>query len=301
VNTDIDRLVASIAPEPGPGMTPGARELLDEITTATAADPRAPAPRRAAKAWRRRLLGAGPRSRWRVVMPLAAVAILLSWVVPDGLGIGARPASATLDIREKGDFYVITVKDLYADPERYQRELASRGLKVAIRLVPTDPRREGMLFSVVAEDPATRWNKGTHVIPDSDDIFALVGKGPCEGPLRCQVGVKIRIGYKGPGEIVLGRRARSGEDYQAPPSLMSPGQPLHCVDFVNDRVPHVLRLLTKRGVHKVTFTTYAGPRRSVPDSWYVHDGVMSSADRALILVDPTPHPHPVNVAEACRW
>ena len=30
---DIDRLVAGIAADPGPGMTPGARELFDEITT----------------------------------------------------------------------------------------------------------------------------------------------------------------------------------------------------------------------------------------------------------------------------
>lgn len=302
MNTDIDRLVATIAPDPGPGMTPGARELLEEITTAAAAEPEAsPAPRRSGM-WRRWLPSARerrPNSRWRLVMPLAAITIVLSWVVPGGIGAG--PASAALDIRQRGEFYVVTVKDLYANPKRYQNELSSRGLKVTIALVATDSTRVGRLLFLGAEDLTTMNSKVSHVIPPSDDIFALEGDKPCPSPQGCPVGVKIRVGYKGPGEIVLGRPALPGDAYRAPPALISPGQPLHCIDFINDKVPEVVRLLREHGIDKVQFATYHGMRTSVPDSWYVHDGVMSATDRALILVDPAPHPHPMNVSEACRW
>ncbi|MET8162221.1 hypothetical protein ABZT47_38170 [Sphaerisporangium sp. NPDC005289] len=304
MNADLDRLLASIAPDPGPGVTPGARELLEEIRTATADG--AETPRRirdrAVRLWWRRhgARGPRPRSRWSLALPLAVLAVMLSWIVPDTLGIGARPASATLDIRQTGDFYVVTVKDLYADPKRYQHELASRGLKVTIKLIATDDVRAGSLLFVTATDDNAPKDQGTHVIEESDDIFALGDDTSCDRRSECTIGVKIRVGYKGPGTILLGRRARPGELYQAPPSLVSRGQPLHCVDFINDRVPQVLRLLKEHGVDKVDVTTYHGPRSFVPDSWYVHDGVMSAEGHALILADPAPHPRPMNVKEACR-
>ncbi|MFC4590695.1 hypothetical protein [Sphaerisporangium corydalis] len=294
---DIDRLVSSIAPAPGPGLTPGARELLNEIVSA--ASPISPTPPAA-----RFRPGAGlraPLSRWRLLLPLAAVAMLLSWIVPGG--IGARPASATLDIRQAGGFYVVTVKDLYADPKRYRAELKSRGLRVSIKLVPTSRSMEGRLIFVVAEYLTATRVKGSRVIPPSDDISALEGTRPCASLTGCPVGVRIRIGYTGPGEIILGRRALPGEAYEAPPSLGAPGEPLHCVGFVNLRVPQVVRLLRDHGVREIGFTTYhGGDPPSVPPSWYVHDGVMSGPDQAFLMVDPAPHPHPrpVDVPGACR-
>ena len=83
---DIDRLVAGIAPDPGPGMTTGARELLREITTD------APYPARSVVRTRSRLL----RRRFTgpLIAAFAACTVAVSWLLPGVLG---NPASALQD------------------------------------------------------------------------------------------------------------------------------------------------------------------------------------------------------------
>ncbi|WP_214413352.1 hypothetical protein [Sphaerisporangium fuscum] len=294
MKTDIDRLVASISPDPGPGMTPGGRELLQEILDGKPAEATLlnPSQQKVPLTERMRL----PRlSRWRLAAPLAALLVILGWAIPSGLGV--QPASATLDITESGKFFVIKVKDLFADPTRYQAELQARGLKVTIKVVPGSPSQVGDV-AVIPEDVDEVDPKVTHVIPPSDDITSLEDR-TCGFWEHCTLGVRIRVGYQGGGTIWLTRKALPGERYQSPGWLAAPGEPLACIDFINQKVPDVLRLLKRHGVTNVIYTTYHGNRSSAPDSWYVHDGVMSENGQALLLVDPAPHPHPKSVDFWC--
>ncbi|GII77391.1 hypothetical protein Sru01_23730 [Sphaerisporangium rufum] len=289
MNADIDRLVASIAPGAGPGVTPGALEMMDEITAT------GPAPAARRRSWPAGLAWPSAR-RMRLVAGFAALAVVTGWVLPGGFGAG--PAAA-LDVRRSGGFFVVVVKDLYADPGRYRRELASLDLRIGIRVEPASPSAVGQVF-VSAEDRATARAKGTHAVPSSPDITAIEDRKVCGYWEKCTIGVRIRIGYRGTGEISLGRPARPGEQYTMPGWLAAPGEPLHCVDFVNRRKAEVVRMLREHGVRDVTFAGYRAPVPDAPDSWYVHDGVMSSAGHALLLVDPAPHPKPVDVAQKCR-
>jgi hypothetical protein len=272
MKTDIDRVVAEIAPAPGHGITPGARELLKEITTSPPTESGSmPKP--------------STRIRWirrRITLPLAAglaaLAIVLTWLVPGSLGIGPRPAAA-LDIKRQGDYYVITVKDLFADPERYEAQLRSLGINVSLRLVPATRGFEGKILT-----PFTPHN----------EITAIQSRGVCAEHRQCPIGLKIRVGYQGKALIQLGRIPRPGERVADPTMyrLDMPGQPFHCVAYINKTVDQVRAMLKKRGVTISWFADYKTSWSSVPGSWYVHEGITTMPGEAGILAVPYPHPNP---------
>lgn len=281
----IDRLVADIAPDPGPGMTPLARELFEEITAAPAV---VPAPSR-----RRRRRFAVP-----VVAALAAALVVAGWVFPPALGIGPAPASAALDIKREGDYLIITVKDLFADPDTYQSELKARGLDITLRLLPTSASRARSVFVINAVDLV----KAGKPAPAEGGITTVDAPGPCPQAetLGCPVSLKVPVDYRQKAEIALGREARPGERYMMPPGLGMPGEPLHCVKYVNRTVAEVVPMLRERGVEP-EFAAYGRKRNepSAPGGWYVHDGVMTAAGRAILLADPAPHPRPQSLDASC--
>jgi hypothetical protein len=263
----IDRVVRSIDPERArPPLDEDARAVCAEIT----AMPRnTPATRR----------------RWRPAVPvaagLAAVSMVVSWLLPGAFGLGPRPASAALDIQRQGGYYVVTVEDLFADPVRYQSQLRRRGLHISLKVVPMTPSAEGRAFV---------WDPRVNGLTDAEarlrrDSITTVGRpGSCAGLGGCRIGLKIPVTYGGRATIYLGRGTRTGESYQNPLELNAPGAPLHCVRYMRKTVDQVRTLLRDHGVPNVRF---AGGRASVPGSWYVHDGVLSGPGQALLLVAPT--------------
>ncbi|MCK2213400.1 hypothetical protein MF672_006270 [Actinomadura sp. ATCC 31491] len=263
---EIDRLVAGIAPDPGPGMTPIARELLEEITSV-------PVPERR----RRRGWLAVPRPRrWAAVPALAALAALLSF------GVAQAPASAALDIERVGDHYVITVQDLLAEPAVYQRELRARGLDITLDVVPTSASLTGQIIVISDLD---RLRSG-QMVSGEGPITTIDAPGPCERFTGCPIGVKVPVGFDKKAAITLGRRALPGERYQMPPGIALPGEPLHCVAYVGKSVAEVSALLRERGVTPSYVSAGKRAVPSAPGDWYVHDGVMSADGQALLLVGP---------------
>ncbi|NUW43255.1 hypothetical protein [Nonomuraea rhodomycinica] len=265
---EIDRLVAGIAPDPGPGSTPIARELLEEITSV-------PVPERR----RRRGWLAVPRPRrWATVPVLATLAALLSF------GIAQAPASAALDIELVDDHYVITVKDLLAEPEVYQRQLRARGLDITLDVVPTSASLTGQLIVINDMDQLM----SGRMVPGEGPITTIDAPGPCERFAGCPIGVKVPVDFDKKAEITLGRRALPGERYKLPPSIATPGEPLHCVDYVNKSVAGISALLREKGVTPsyIQYGKRAAP--SAPGGWYVYDGVMSADGQALLLVGAEP-------------
>ncbi|MEU9884801.1 hypothetical protein [Sphaerisporangium sp. NPDC051011] len=279
VDRTIDRLVSDIAPDPGPGMTPLARELFEEITRAVA-----PAPPR--RRW-----AVKPRSRW--IAALTAVAAVAA------IGVGSAPASAALDIKRDGDYYIITVKDLFANPDVYQAELRARGLDIDLTVLPTSASNARTLFVINGVQPR---EPGRPVSGDVRTPITTVDEpGPCERFGGCAATLKVPVGYKEKAEIVLGREARPGEEYKLPPGIDLPGEPLHCVRYVNMTVAEILPILRERGVEP-QFTSYGTKTfaPTAPGGWYVHEGVMSAAGKARILVMPTPNPKPRPFNAFCK-
>ncbi|MGV9323832.1 hypothetical protein [Streptosporangium sandarakinum] len=283
---DIDRLVAGIAPDPGPGMTPGARELLDEITAM-------PVP---AAGGLRRWLTVPHGRRWQglsrparrfaapLVAGIAAAATMLSWALP-GL-FGTAPASAALDIRQEGDNMLIMVRDMYAAPAAYQRELRDRGLRISLVLDPAPPSLAGRM---VVMDRRSSGLSNVELRRRKDLISTIDRPGGCDQPWQdCPIGIRVPVRYRGQAEISLARPARPGEIYRWRTSLAAPGGLLHCVPFVNRPLSEVRPLLESRGVTIRTISY--GDRQAgkpVPGRWYVHDAVLESATSALVLVWPT--------------
>ncbi|MEV0198431.1 hypothetical protein [Nonomuraea sp. NPDC050691] len=265
---EIDRLVAGIAPDPGPGTTPIARELLEEITSVPVPE------RRRLRSW---LAVPRPR-RWASVPVLATLTALLSF------GIAQAPASAALDIELVDDHYVITVNDLLADSEVYQRELRARGLDITLDVVPTSASLTGKI--IVINDMERLMSGRT--VPREGPITTIDAQGPCERFAGCPIGVKVPVAFGKKAEITLGRRALPGERYTMPPGIATPGEPLHCVDYVNKSVAEITVLLRERGVTPsyIQYGKRAAP--SAPGGWYVHKGVMTADGQALLLVGAEP-------------
>lgn len=267
---DIDRLVARIdpasGPESGPGLTPGARELLTEIT----ATPKARA--------RRRFLRTHPRLTPAIAAGLAAAAVVLSWLLPGGLG--PRPAAA-LDIKRVGNYYVVTVKDLFADPGRYESQLHRLGLHITLRVAAASPSLVGTITNFDTQ------------------IQSIERRGAC-AQRRCTIGLKIPVHYARSTEVILGRAGRPGEVYwplRAP--IDDPGEPLHCVDYVNKTVAQVRVMLAKRGLRMHAISYWKNSPRAY-DSWYVHDGVLETTNTALMVANWTPDPRPRPRDKNCR-
>ncbi|MFI6992783.1 hypothetical protein [Nonomuraea wenchangensis] len=285
---DLDRLVASLAPDPGPGMTPIAKELLEEITahpvaahSATAspavASPAVASPDAVSPATEQ---ARAPRRRrtWVTVPALAALATLLSF------GVAQAPASAALDIRLVDGAYVITVKDLMAEPEVYQRELKARGLDITLEVVPTSASLAGGIFVLHDLD---RLRAG-HAVSAEGPITTIDAPGTCARFAGCPIGVKVPAGFDKKAQITLGRPASPGEKYRMPPGIAMPGEPLHCVAYVNKSVAEVGAMLRERGVTPSYVADWQRAQPSAPAGWYVHEGVMSADGEALLLVGPEP-------------
>jgi len=276
--SDIKRLVASSAPvlDPPPALTAGARELLTEITAL-------PVPRRP----HRRLL-------LPLLAGLTAVATLVSWLLSSVIG-GPADASA-LDIHRSGGFYDVTVKQLFAEPQQYQKELRHRGLPIELRVVPVSPSAVGMVFPFeksyngLSEEQISRRN---------DLIQPITRPGSCF--IECTIGIRIPVGLREQARIELGRPGRPGEKLIGFGRLDNPGEPLQCVPFVNHRVGEVRTLLAQRRLSVVRYAIpLKGSRTSVPDSWYVQDGWLVETDKVLLVAASTPVAQTAPTPHDCR-
>ncbi|GAA4232456.1 hypothetical protein GCM10022254_32360 [Actinomadura meridiana] len=286
----IDEIMKHIDPVPSvPPRGAGARELLDEIT----AVPRDTAGRSHRRGVRFRQ-SAGPPRRWfavAVAAGLAAVVIPVSWLLPGVFG--AAPAAA-LDIRMEGGYYIVTVKDAFADPDRYEAQLRKAGLDVSLRVVPVSPSLEGTIFQPY--DPRENGLSTAQLSRRKDVVQSIEKAGACASSYYCTIGVKIPVGYRaykgpehrGPAVISLGREARPAEHYTAFAGINNPGEPLQCLRIVDKTVDEVRSMMRARGVTAADFAVpLRGTRASVPGSWYVHEGWLSQPGKALLVAAET--------------
>jgi hypothetical protein len=280
MNQELDHIVARFAAEPVSDVSEGARELLREIVQ----NEPAPAPRRASR-----------RLRLRLAIPavalLSAAIMAVTWVMPN------TTATAALDIRKEGGYYVIEIKDLYANPELYETQLRTFGLDITLRVVPTTAAFEGQVFPTSPNHEYLTEIKG------------IYPPGPCDKLDGCAIGVKIPVGFKGTADVSVGRKARPGERYQSTTSWDAKGEPMQCVPYVNKTVAEIRPIMRERGVSVEEFMIMDPNGKpgdfsmedSVPDSYYVVGGSLNEPGKAMVMVTSSPAPQKQvdNAAKRC--
>jgi hypothetical protein len=265
-----DDVVKTLAPDPGPGLTPAAREMLAQIMDTAEPEPSA------------------RRPRWRplLALPIAAAVAAAGWSAM--VVFGAVPASA-LDIKEEGDHYLIEVKDLYANPKVYETQLKDAGVDISLRVAPVTPSFVGEIFTDTAG-----WNKGP--FPYADKIKTIDRPENCDFGRSCPIGLTIAKDFTGKADILLGREARPGEEYEVIGMLGARGEPMHCRPFLNHRVSEVRQTLAGLGLSIGEFVVKepgergadAETRTSVPDSMYVTGGALFEYGKAGLTVSEKP-------------
>ena len=290
MNRDIDTLIgglASVTDRQAADLLPedAAAALADRIT-ATAVPSAAPRKRRSPITF--------------VGVPLAAAGLACAAVTAvvmthDG-GSGGAPAvtpssprvqlAAALAFTRKGDYIDVRVRDPLADPKRYKEEFAAHGLDVTLSMVPASPSIVGTVVMMETSE-----NTGER------DVTTITAKGECVtggGGDVCPVGVRIRTGYKGTAQIVFGRDARPGEQYDSTAPASAAGEVMHGMTYRRHRVGEVLAALRERHVTVPEYRAMEGnvskalKPGQVPPTWYVHDAVPWAKNQVLLFVGPGP-------------
>ncbi|MFI7232443.1 hypothetical protein ACIBO5_55425 [Nonomuraea angiospora] len=212
---------------------------------------------------------------------LTAAVVALTWLQPD-------TSASALNIRQEGGYYIIEIKDLYANPKMYEEQLRHYGLDVSLKVRPATAAFEREVFPTA---------------PDMSVVSEIQGinpPGPCDmvGD-ACAIGLKIPVGFKGTALVAVGRKARPGEKYDVTTSWDTKGEPMHCVPFANKTVAEVRATLTERGVRISGFLVpdltaeKAGggsEQASVPDTWLVRGGFFTEPGVAVVVAHTIPLP-----------
>jgi hypothetical protein len=250
-------------------------ELARAITSASAR------PRTTARRPRRR--GSRRRTLLTAVLAVAsaAAALLIAGTFGSpGTAVGPLPigpsTAQALTFTTSGGYIIVTVRDPLADAARYRAEFAAHHLRITLKLVPASP-------SIV----------GTLVYADGGDaITPITAVGRCftgGGGANCPVGVRIPLAFKGTADLVFGRAARPGEQYESAGLATAPGEALHGLTFRGRTVAWVRARLRDREVTVTQYrTTSSTPApEPVPLDWHVYDAIPWAPGQILLVVGPT--------------
>jgi hypothetical protein len=189
-----------------------------------------------------------------------------------------------LSFTTSGGYITVIVRNPLAEPARYRAEFAAHHLNITLKMVPASPSIVGTV--VYIEEPASR-----------PDIETITAQGRCYtggGGSACPVGVRIPVSFRGRAEVVFGRAARPGEQYESTAPATAPGEVLHGLRFVGDTVTQVLAMLRERHVTVPVFNyAQSGGARNVshvPGTWYVYDADPWAPGQVLLSAGPTRTP-----------
>jgi hypothetical protein len=192
---------------------------------------------------------------------------------------GTAQLTAALSFTTSGGYITVIVRNPLADPSRYRAEFAAHHLKVTLKLVPASPSLVGTLVYFGE--------------PSNGGITAITAKGKCYtggGGSACPVGVRVPVGFRGQAELVFGRAAKPGEQYESTASVTAPGEVMHGMRFQGLTVERVLAMLRERGVTAPVYNYddrgYGKLLHSVPGSWYVYDADPWAPQQVMLSVGP---------------
>ncbi|MGR6924368.1 hypothetical protein ACU635_59780 [[Actinomadura] parvosata] len=257
--SEIGRMMAGIDPMPrAPEQGSGARELLHEIVKTPVETPR--------------------RTPRLELIPAAAVlataAVLGVAFLPADAPTGIAPAAA-LAFHRSGDDWVVTVQDLYADPERFASEFKARGFDIELSLQPGSP-------SVVGKVMGGDQTPGARIEEESVSC-APVGD-------RCTVAFRIPADFRGGASIWLARPSRNGERYVWAGDVDAPDELLHCVPYRGMTVDRLRAVLAGRNASIESFRVESGNRSNpvpqVPGNWLVKGAASAAPGQVIVWAQP---------------
>ncbi|MFG6191001.1 hypothetical protein [Nonomuraea sp. JJY05] len=220
----------------------GARALLVSIT---AEEPAAEPVRRRTSRWRARLaVGAV------AVTGLAAAAVIAPAVL-GARGPATSYANSAIDIELRGDTYVATIKDPFADYAKYTEGFKAVGLDVNLEVVPVSPTQVGQITGMrLSGRPADNGESITNSTTPEGCTFGSAG---------CAMTVEVARGWPGWASVQLGRAARPGERYQNWRSAMRKGEMLEGYRADGKTVGEVMAEVRRRGLKAVFQTIVPAP------------------------------------------
>ncbi|MET8863426.1 hypothetical protein ABZW11_10765 [Nonomuraea sp. NPDC004580] len=265
---DIHDVVSRFAAPAVTSVSDGARDLMHQITATPQAAP------------------ARLRRRINLRMAVPAGALLAAGAVAATTWLLPVSPAAALSIEQEGGYYVIEVKDLYANPKVYEQELRQASLDVTLEVKPGTAAYERLIHP---KAPDMR-----HLT----EIKSIFPPGPCDKQGGCAVGFKIPKNFSETAEITVFREARPGEKYQAITTFTAKGEPMNCVPHLDKSVTEVLGLLKQRGVRVNEYSDAAlvgnddgsDLRTSVPGDWHVQGGFLTEPGVATLRVSEDPMP-----------
>jgi len=246
---------------------------------------------------------AGARSRarraWLLGVPLAAgiaaAAVIVALAVhpasraPSGQAGRQLPSAPAgngqvqahvLSFVRHGRYIDVIVRDPSADPAQYRAEFARHHLNITLKLVPASPSIVGTVV----------YFGGTH----ANSITPITAVGACHvasGGDRCPVGVRVPVHFRGQADLVFGRAARPGEQYESTASAFAPGEAMHGLNIHGKTVAQVEAMLSRRHVTAARFNVerkgIARNLRRAPGQWYVYDAVPWAPRQVLLFVGPS--------------
>ncbi|MEV4015594.1 hypothetical protein AB0J35_34335 [Nonomuraea angiospora] len=212
----------------------GARALLASITSE---EPAAGPARRGTPRWRVRLaVGAV------AVTGLAAAAVIAPAVLGAG-GPASSYANSAIDIELRGDMYVATIKDPFAEYAKYTEGFKAMGLDVNLEVVPVSPTQVGQI---------TGMRLSGRLAGNGQSITnSTTPEGCTFGSEGCAMTVEVARGWTGWASVQLGRAARPGEKYQNWRSAMEKGEMLAGYRADGKTVGEVMAEVRRRGLKAV--------------------------------------------------
>ncbi|MFD1537376.1 hypothetical protein [Nonomuraea guangzhouensis] len=227
-----------------------------------------------------------PRSRRarRLVVGLVATAALATVAVmgPSLLERDATSyANSAIDIELRGDEYVATIKDPFADHALYAEGFQALGLNIGVELIPVSPTQVGEIvrFGFAGTTQADRLGGGLK--PDGCTL----------GQEGCFLTATVTKGFKGHGIFYLGRPAKPGEKYQAYADAGRKGEMLEGYDVDGRTVGEVAAEAHRRGLRVVFEIIEEVPNgystkqsAEAGDDWYVWAARPDQAGTVRLMV-----------------
>ncbi|MEU4392016.1 hypothetical protein [Kribbella sp. NPDC023855] len=264
---DIDAVTRGLNPSPNTSASEAAwADLSNGITTA-------------AEDTETRVVHLTPRrtpNRPRLALVAASMLVIGGVAAAAVVNRPGQDLPQALSVTDQGERLIVRVVDENADPKAYNQQFKKLGLDIKVRMVPVAPS---------AVDKYATF--GYQVGSDENKIGLLKPGENCAATLNatdpgCQYGVEVVKTFKGKAEIMFGRAARPGEQYQYMPAQANGrGEELAGLSYQNKRVAEVQKLVAARGVRiggylnsKTTMVDGVNTAKEVdpaPGDWYVHE------------------------------
>ena len=196
-----------------------------------------------------------------------------------------RIAVDALSFTRHAGYIDVLVRNPVADPKIYAAEFAAHHLHITLKLVPVSPSLVGTLVYM-----------GTSA--GASPLGTITAKGRCwtggAGDM-CPVGLRVPLSFHGSADVVFGRAARPGEQYESTGSVTARGEAMHGLAYRGRTVAAVLTMLRARHVTVPQYRYMSAkgvpcgkPPRHVPGTWRVYSADPWAAHQVMLWVGPPP-------------